>query len=36
MPLVTSDEEMAEGLDILEAALDVVSNLSAEELAAGH
>ena len=36
MPLVTTDEELAEGLDILEAALDVVSNLSAEELAAGH
>ncbi len=29
MPLVTTDEELAEGLDILEAALDVVSNLSA-------
>ena len=36
MPLVTTDEEMAEGLDILEAALDVVSNLSEKELAAGH
>jgi 4-aminobutyrate aminotransferase/(S)-3-amino-2-methylpropionate transaminase len=34
MPLVTSDEELAEGLDILEAALAVVSNLPAEELAA--
>src|SRR6185312_4174642 len=36
MPLVTTDEELAEGLNILEAALDVVSNLSDEELAAGH
>jgi 4-aminobutyrate aminotransferase/(S)-3-amino-2-methylpropionate transaminase len=36
MPLVTTDEELAEGLDILEAALDVVNNLSDEELAAGH
>ncbi len=36
MPLVTTDEELAEGLDILEAALDVVSDLSAEELATGH
>ena len=30
MPLVTTDEEIAGGLDILETALDVVSNLSAE------
>lgn len=36
MPLVTTDEELAEGLDILEESLDVVSNLSAEDLAAGH
>ena len=36
MPLVTTDEELAEGLDILEAALDVVSDLSAEELTTGH
>jgi 4-aminobutyrate aminotransferase/(S)-3-amino-2-methylpropionate transaminase len=36
MPLVATDEELAEGLDILEAALDVVSNVSAEEFAAEH
>ena len=34
MPLVTTDDELAEGLDILEAALGVVSKLPAEELAA--
>ena len=34
MPLVTTDDELAEGLGILEAALDVVSQLPAEELAA--
>ena len=34
MPLVTNDEELAEGLDILEAALAVVSTLPVEELAA--
>ena len=34
MPLVTTDEELAEGLDILEAALEVVSKAPAEELAA--
>jgi 4-aminobutyrate aminotransferase / (S)-3-amino-2-methylpropionate transaminase / 5-aminovalerate transaminase len=36
MPLVTTEEELAEGLDILESALDVVSHLSAEELAGAH
>jgi 4-aminobutyrate aminotransferase / (S)-3-amino-2-methylpropionate transaminase / 5-aminovalerate transaminase len=36
MPLVTTDDELAEGLDILEQSLDVVSHLSTEELAGGH
>jgi 4-aminobutyrate aminotransferase/(S)-3-amino-2-methylpropionate transaminase len=36
MPLVTTDEELTEGLDILEEALTVVSSLPAEELASGH
>ena len=34
MPLVTTDDELVEGLDILEEALGVVSKLPAEELAA--
>jgi 4-aminobutyrate aminotransferase/(S)-3-amino-2-methylpropionate transaminase len=36
MPLVTTDDELAEGLDILEEALDIVSHLTHEELAGGH
>ena len=36
MPLVTTDDELAEGLDILEASLDVVSSLSDDQLASGH
>lgn len=36
MPLVTTDEEMAEGLDILEQALVVVSDCATAGLAAAH